>query len=188
MFLFCLLPVGHILSDISPQKFLHVEIWLRLRLRNVDESTITNHPDATAATATVKHAFTPFIACQVLLIHLDYGSAIIKVYDLRFFRGQNTWTYELEAKALNQTTPDALTIESDGIYGTISTWNEPSLQEISRCYGFSTLLPNRAFFPHVLLQYIPDALNFYNIVVEPDKSLITSLIKTGFGPLGYRAR
>jgi hypothetical protein len=51
--------------------------------------------------------------------------------------------------------------------------------EIPHCYWSGTLiLPNCAFFQHVLLQYIPDAVNLNDIAVKPGKSVIASLIKT----------
>ena len=170
--------------------------------------------------ATVMDLFTPFTMSQVLLVRLHEGPfRIVKVYDPRFFNYRQAsknwpahpWSYELEVKAISQTTPDPnfdsnSTPDDDDSVGW-EIWfyqqmehgfrNEVevykrlhSLQghKIPHCYGSGVLiLPNRAFFPHiVLLQFIPDAVNLRHITVKPNQSLITSLIETAssFGALG----
>jgi hypothetical protein len=118
------------------------------------------------------------------------------------------WSHELEVEALQQTTPDpsfdfSLFPSFDDRVGweiwyyqqmerafrnEVESYSSLQGSAIPRCYGSGTLiLPNRALFPHVLLlQYIPDAIDLEDIVIEPDKSFIASLVKTvsAFGALG----
>jgi serine/threonine protein kinase len=158
---------------------------------------------------TVIHASTPFTSTQVLLIHLHNRPAVVKVYDPRFIdyrqasKPARPWSYELEEKAIHQTTPDpnfdfSIFPGADdrvgweiwyyqhmecGFRGEVEFYKHlHSLQglEIPRCYGSGTLiLANRAFHPRILLlEYIPDAVNLKEIVVKPNQSVIVSLINT----------
>ena len=126
-------------------------------------------------------------------------------------RPARPWSFALEAEAVRRSTPDPL-VEfppHPDVHDRVGweMWYYRQMERaflseeesykrlldlqghgVPRCFGSGRLiLPDRAFFPHVvLLEYIPDAVNLKDITVRPRSSIIASLTKTvsSFGALG----